>query len=204
MEAGLDSILRRLRLQTGGSAGAGGGAASGGGRLQPFLCSLRGLPTGAAAGGSGPTVSGAGGSACGGACGGAAGGAGCGAGAGAASGGGRLQPFSCSLGRLPTGDAAADSSGASGGAACGAGGGVCGGAAGGADLGAGGRAGGYAVVTLALVAGVLEEALLGGSYSLSLQHSVPFFTLAGGGLDLSFVGFGGTLAGLAVAPFEPL
>ncbi|KAJ1117748.1 hypothetical protein NDU88_005945 [Pleurodeles waltl] len=107
MEAGLDSIRQQLWLQTGGSAGAGGGAASGGGRLQPFSCSLGQLPTGTAAAGSGATVSSAGGGACGGACGGASGsaggGAGCGAGAGAASGGGRLQPFTCSLGRLPTG-----------------------------------------------------------------------------------------------------
>ncbi|KAJ1211500.1 hypothetical protein NDU88_006859 [Pleurodeles waltl] len=116
MEAGLDSILRRLRLKTGGSAGAGGGAASGGGRLQPVSCSLGLQPTGAAGAGSGPTVSDAGGGACGGACSRAAGGAGSGAGAGAASGGGRPQPFFYSLGLLPTGDAAADTGGGSGGA----------------------------------------------------------------------------------------
>ncbi|KAJ1175958.1 hypothetical protein NDU88_001243 [Pleurodeles waltl] len=119
MEAGLDPILRQLRLQTGGGAGAGGGAASAGGRLKSFSCSLGRLPTGAAAAVSGPTVSGAGGgeggSAYGGACGGAGGGADRGAGVGAASGGGRLQPFSCSLRWLPTGAAAADGSGASGG-----------------------------------------------------------------------------------------
>ncbi|KAJ1101399.1 hypothetical protein NDU88_006467 [Pleurodeles waltl] len=86
MEAGLDSILRRLRLQTGGSAGAGGGAASGWGRLQPFSYSLGRLPTGAAAAASGATVSGAGGGACGGACGGASGGAGAGAGHGTGAG----------------------------------------------------------------------------------------------------------------------
>ncbi|KAJ1099068.1 hypothetical protein NDU88_004172 [Pleurodeles waltl] len=150
---GLDSILRRLRLQIGGSASAGGGAASGGGRLEPFSCSLGRLPTGAADAGSGPTVSGAGGGACGGACGiarsGQYGAAGRGAGAGAASGGGKLQPFSCSLGQLPTGAAPIDSGptvssgggsgggSAGGGACCGACGGACGSARGGAYGGAG-------------------------------------------------------------------
>ncbi|KAJ1193246.1 hypothetical protein NDU88_002548 [Pleurodeles waltl] len=202
MEAGLDSILRRLRrlrLLSGGSARAGGGAASGGGRLQLGSCSLGRPHTVVAGSGSGPTVSGAGGNACGGACGGDACGAGRGAGAVAASGGGRLQPFSSSLRRLPTGDAAADRSGGSRGAGGEAGGSACGGAAGGAACGAGGGAGASAdghqgftcilcqlkrltladgVVPLALSAGGLEEALLGGSCSLSLLHGGPFFTLA--------------------------
>ncbi|KAJ1108234.1 hypothetical protein NDU88_005616 [Pleurodeles waltl] len=128
---------RRRWLLCGGSDGAGGGAASGGGKLQLVSCSLGRPPTGAAGAGSGPTVSGAGG----GACSGDAGGAGPGAGASAASGGGRLQPFSCSLGRLPTGDAVADSSGSSGGAGGGVGGWAAGGAAGGAARSADGRAG---------------------------------------------------------------
>ncbi|KAJ1090679.1 hypothetical protein NDU88_003808 [Pleurodeles waltl] len=88
MEAGLDSMLPCLRLQTGGVACACEGAASGGGRIQPVSCSLGQLPTGDAAAGSGPTLSCAGGGAYNGACGGAAGGTGHGAGAGAASGGG--------------------------------------------------------------------------------------------------------------------
>ncbi|KAJ1161535.1 hypothetical protein NDU88_002019 [Pleurodeles waltl] len=46
MEAGLDTILRRLRLQTGGSAGAGGRAGSGGGRPQPFYAALDSCPLG--------------------------------------------------------------------------------------------------------------------------------------------------------------
>ncbi|KAJ1164508.1 hypothetical protein NDU88_004945 [Pleurodeles waltl] len=145
MEAGPDSILRQLRLQTVGCCGAGGGAASGGARLQPISCSPGQMHTGAAV--SGPTVSGAGSGAYSGACDGDAGGAGRGTGAGAASGGGRYQPFSCSLGWLATGDAAADSSDVSGGA----GGGACGGDAGGAACSAGGGAvssdGGYQAPT---------------------------------------------------------
>ncbi|KAJ1204168.1 hypothetical protein NDU88_007949 [Pleurodeles waltl] len=58
--------------------------------------------------------------------------------------GGGLQPFPCSLGWLPTGAAAADSSGACDGAGCGVGGGACGSAGGGAGRGAGGGAGGCA------------------------------------------------------------
>ncbi|KAJ1214126.1 hypothetical protein NDU88_001753 [Pleurodeles waltl] len=229
MEAGLDSILRRLKLLSGGSAGAGGHAASRGGRVQPVSCSLRQPPTGAAGAGSHPTVSGAGGSAYvvlvagllavlplvqvpvlpvveGGS-----------------------SPSPASLRWLPTGDAAADSSDGSGGA----GGGACGRAAGGAARSAGGGAGGSAgghqaftfslsrlkclawvfcpfltladaVATLALSAGVLEEALLGGSCSLPLLHAVAFFTLAGGGMVWSFAGVGGTLGVLTGAPFEPL
>ncbi|KAJ1124578.1 hypothetical protein NDU88_003028 [Pleurodeles waltl] len=89
MEAGLQSIRRRLRLHSGGSSGAGRGAASGGRRLQPFSCSLRRLPTGAA--GSGATVSGA------------DGGAGRSAGADAASGGGGSSPSPAALDSCPLG-----------------------------------------------------------------------------------------------------
>ncbi|KAJ1140967.1 hypothetical protein NDU88_007304 [Pleurodeles waltl] len=228
-DLGLDSILRRLRLQTGGSAGAGGGAASGGGRLQPFICSLGWLPTGAATAGSGPTVSRAGGGACGGAC----GGVGSSAYGGAGRGGGRLQPFFCSLRQLPTGAAPADSRGASGSA----GGGACGCACAGllAVLAALQVAGLVVVlvatrpspaasdgssalpgvfcpfltltdggVTSALTAGFFKEAFLGGSCSLPVLHAGPFFPLAGGGRLLFFAGVGGTLAGLMGAPFEPL
>ncbi|KAJ1176215.1 hypothetical protein NDU88_001498 [Pleurodeles waltl] len=194
MEAGLDSIQGWLRVQTGGSAGAHGGAASGRGRFQPFSCSLGRLPSGAAAAGSGATVSGAGGSACGGACGSAGGSAG--RGGGAASGGGRLQPFSCSLGQLPTGAAAADSSGSCSGAR--------GGATGGAGRFAGGGVGGYGGVTLGLTTGVFEVALLDSCGSFPLLDVVPLFTLPGGGMVLALAGVGGTLAGLTVAPFEPL
>ncbi|KAJ1091379.1 hypothetical protein NDU88_004505 [Pleurodeles waltl] len=188
MEAGLASSLRWLRLLSGGSAGAGGGAASAGGRLQPVSCSLGNLPTAAAgaAAGGGPTVSGAGG----GACGGATGGAGRGAGAGAASGGGRLQPFSCSFGQLPTGDAADDSSGGSGGA----GGGPAGAAARGAIGRAGGSAGGHQGFTCIL----LRFSAPSSPWQMMLY---PWLC---GGMVWSFAGVGGTLAVLTGAPFEPL
>ncbi|KAJ1102089.1 hypothetical protein NDU88_007145 [Pleurodeles waltl] len=175
--------------------------------------------------------------ACGGGCGHASGcaggGSGHGAGSCAGSGGGRIQPFSWSLRRLPTGAAAADSSGACGSAGGGASGGASGGAAGGAGHGAGGSAGGCAGshqvftcslgrlkclawgflplphladgdVILSLAAGVLEVALLGGCGSFPLLDAVPLFTLPGGGMALALAGVGGTLAGLTGAPFEPL
>ncbi|KAJ1213316.1 hypothetical protein NDU88_000954 [Pleurodeles waltl] len=174
----------------------------GGSSSSSFSCSLGRLPTGAAAAATGATVSVAGG----GACSGAGGGAGHGGGAGGASGGGRLQPFPCSLGRLPTGAAAADSSGACGGAGGGAGGSACGGACGGAGGSAcsgacGGADGG---VTLGLAAGFFDVALLGGCGSFPLLDAVPFFTFPSGGMFFALAGVGGTLAGLTGAPFEPM
>ncbi|KAJ1172420.1 hypothetical protein NDU88_004267 [Pleurodeles waltl] len=136
MEAETDSILRRLRLQTAGSASAGGGASSGGCRVQDVSCSLGRLPTGDAADvrcsgtgwACGCAYGGAGGGACSGVCGGDAAGAAHGAGAGSS--GGRHQAISSSLGWLPTGDDAGDcrcgSGGAGGAADGGAGGGCCG------------------------------------------------------------------------------
>ncbi|KAJ1098949.1 hypothetical protein NDU88_004056 [Pleurodeles waltl] len=88
MEAEPHPILRRLMLQTAGSASAGGGASSGVSRVQDVTCSLRGLPTGDASDiqysgtgwARGGADGGAGGSACGGDCSGDAAGAALGAG----------------------------------------------------------------------------------------------------------------------------
>ncbi|KAJ1199888.1 hypothetical protein NDU88_003720 [Pleurodeles waltl] len=114
MEAEPHSSLRRLRLQTAGSASASGGASCGVCRVRDVSCSLGRLPTGDAAdvrcSGTGWAHGGAYGSAGGGDWGGVCGGdaAGVAHGAGVCCSGGRHHAISSSLRWLPTGDDAGD------------------------------------------------------------------------------------------------
>ncbi|KAJ1088263.1 hypothetical protein NDU88_001421 [Pleurodeles waltl] len=211
-----------------GSCAAGGGAVSGDGRLQPFTCSLGRLPTGASAVGSGAAAGGAGSHAGGGAGGGAV----RDAAGGAVSGGGRLQPFPCSLGRLPTGAAAAGSGaagrGAGGGAGRGAGSGAPHGAGGSAVSGGGGSSPSpaasdgcplglllLAIVLLAAVqpddgaslllpAGVLFLPLLAGGASFPLLSGGASFPLLAGGVSFSLLAGRASFPLLAGVTFLPL